>query len=100
MSSGRSILPAWVSGETASIASRPSGVVQSPMRVLNTEMIGFQYGGAGSASVMRFDGPTVSTPQRKVVGARRPDAHAHDLPLRRRHRRPVEPHHARRVGGG
>ena len=47
---------------------RSASVAGSPIRVWNCATSGAQYGGIDSISVFRFDGPTMSTAQRKTSG--------------------------------
>ena len=55
-------------------ASAPTGTSSSvsglPTRVWNWAIIGAQYGGIDSISVLQVDGPTMSTAQRNTSGVK------------------------------
>jgi hypothetical protein len=68
ISSGFLIAATRVSGERSASSFLPSSVRGSPTRVVNSSKKDFQYGGIEASSVLRFEGPTMSTPHAKVSG--------------------------------
>ena len=70
MTSGFLIFAARVSGERSSRSFWPSSVRGSPTRLANCSNIGAQYGGMVESNVLRFEGPTMSTPHAKTSGVK------------------------------
>ena len=70
MSSGLLIWSALNSGDRSFSRAWPSGVAGSPIVRLNWAFAASQYGGMVASSVVRLDGPTMSTPQANASGVK------------------------------